>query len=89
MGLPGVTRVRVKLVRAGVIAILKAPGVQADLARRGEAIRSSLPTDAGEEWKSVSFLGFDRAQTIVKTANFEARATATHNVLQQALDRGR
>ena len=74
----------------GVIALLKDPGVQADLARRGEAIRASLPTEAGQEWTASSFLGSDRAQMIVKTANTAARRSAAEdNALIRALSAGR
>lgn len=81
---------KLELNSAGVIALLKNDGVAADLARRGEAIRASLPTDNGEEWKSSAFIGGDRAQAIVKTGNSKARlASAEDNALIKALSAGR
>jgi hypothetical protein len=84
------TRIRVEIISAGVLEILKLPTVQADLDRRGHAILAALPTNNSEEWVVNSFLGRDRAQTVVKTANREARQTAAEdNALQRAVDAGR
>ncbi|QOP64246.1 hypothetical protein QDW16_gp58 [Microbacterium phage Quenya] len=81
---------RVRMNPAGVVALLKSPGVQADLSARGQRIRSALPTSDGEEWEVDSFLGYDRAQTVVRTGNAAARRTqAETNALLRALDRGR
>ena len=81
---------KLKLNSAGVINLLKDPGVADDLSRRGEAIRAALPTGAGEEWAVNSFMGADRAQTVVKTANTAARRTAAEdNALLSALSAGR
>ena len=79
-----------KVNKAGIIALLKDPGVAADLARRGAAIHAALPTDNGEEWSVSSYTGFDRAATIVKTANMAAkRAAAEDHAIQRAIDAGR
>jgi|GEM_PF-3256151 len=81
---------KIRMNPAGVVALLKSPGVQADLTRRGHAIEAGLPRDNGEEWAVDSFLGYDRAQTVVRTANHAARlASAENNALMRALDRGR
>ena len=81
---------KLELNSAGVLALLKDPGVAADLSRRGESMRASLPTGDGEEWVANSFIGRDRAQTVVKTANSKARRTAAEdNALIKALSAGR
>ena len=70
------SKFRLELNSAGVQALLKDPGVLADLNRRGNAVASAMP--AGE-WGVSAFIGGDRAQTIVRTADKEARAVAAQN----------
>lgn len=86
----GLKLVKLERNSAGFEALLKDPGVAADLARRAEAIQAALPTDNGEEWTVSAFIGGDRAQAIVKTANSAARRSAAEDfALQRALDAGR
>lgn len=81
---------RVELNKPAVIALLKSEAVAQDLRRRAEAVKDNLPTDNGEEWAVSSFLGYDRAQATVRTANFAARKTAAEEpVMIRALDHGR
>ncbi|QCG77271.1 hypothetical protein SEA_BUBBABEAR_10 [Microbacterium phage BubbaBear] len=81
---------RIKMNTKGIVALLKSQEVQDDLAARGERIAASLPTDDKEEWKVNNFLGYDRANTVVRTANVAAQRTqAETNALLRALDRGR
>ncbi|QOC59461.1 hypothetical protein QDW47_gp11 [Microbacterium phage AnnaLie] len=81
---------RIKMNKKGVIALLQSAEVQADLAARGEAIAAGLPVDKGEEWAVSNFVGYDRAQTVVRTANHAARLRqAEDNELLRGLDRGR
>lgn len=82
--------VKLRMNSPGVVQTLQAPGVAADLANRGQRIASSLPRTDGEEWAVSSFMGRDRAQTIVRTGNTAAkRAAAEDLALIRALDAGR
>lgn len=75
---------------AGIVALLKSPEVHADLFERGERIQNALPTSKGEEWALTGFLGYDRAQVVVRTANVAAQRTAAEEMaLIRALDAGR
>lgn len=69
------SKIKVRLNSAGVIALLKSSEVQADLAARAERVQAALGTGDGEEWETKNFVGKDRAQAIVKTANTAARQT--------------
>lgn len=81
---------KLRMNSAGAIALLKSPGVASNLAARGADIQSALPTGNGEEWKTASFIGHDRAQTIVGTDNYAAMRTAADTLaLQRALNAGR
>lgn len=83
-------KTRIELNSAGVLALLKSTVVKKDLTRRGNAIHAALPTGDGEKWYVNSFVGHDRAQTVVRTANQAARLAAAEDfALQRALDRGR
>lgn len=83
-----ITKIRVH--SAGVVAILKSGTVAADVAGRAAAIRSRLPTGNGEEWAVHNVYSRDRAKSIVRAANYEAReAAATRGVMQGALGAGR
>lgn len=88
------TRVRIKLNRSGIAALLKSAEVEADLSRRAENIRDALPKDDGAEYEATSWTGQDRtggrAMAMVKTSNYEARRqNAEDNTLIRALDAGR
>lgn len=82
---------KVRMNSAGVLALLKSSEVQDDLAGRAAAVEANLPTENGEEWSAQAFLGRDRAQAIVKTANTKAREAAADKgiVLVGALGAGR
>lgn len=82
---------KVRMNSAGVLALLKSSEVQADIAGRADAVQAILPTDRGEEWATQAFVGRDRAQAIVKTANTKAREAAADKgtVLVGALGAGR
>lgn len=80
----------IKMNRAGIVQLLKSQEVHADLFERGERILNALPDGKGEEWSLTGFLGYDRAQVVVRTANDAARRTAAEDMaLIKALDAGR
>ncbi|QTF81944.1 hypothetical protein SEA_BABYYODA_10 [Microbacterium phage BabyYoda] len=80
----------IKMNPRGLVELLKSAEVQKDLADRGARIHAALPDDKGEEWRVSSFLGYDRAQTVVGTGNMASRRRqAEDNELIRALDRGR
>jgi len=82
--------VKIRMNSAGVIALLKSAEVAGDLAGRAAAIKEALPIENGEEWQVNTFMGGDRAQATVRTANFPARKTAaTSSAMQSALSAGR
>lgn len=70
------SKFRLELNSAGVQALLKDQGVAADLDRRGHAIAGAMPAGG---WGVSSFIGRDRAQTIVRTTDKAARAAAAEN----------
>ena len=80
-------KVRVELNSAGVRALLKDPGVAADLAARGERIAAT----AGEGFESSGVRqDRDRVAVTVRAATEEARrAEAESRALLRALDAGR
>lgn len=81
---------KVRMVSSGASAILKSAKVQADLRARAGRVQSALPTGAGEVWEAETFVGFDRAQAVVRTGNNAARRTSAEDMaLLRALDRGR
>lgn len=78
--------VKFKLNSDGVRALLKSPGVLADLERRGRAIAAA----AGEGVEVESVIGPNRAHVTVRTATTEARISeATDRTLTRAIDAGR
>jgi hypothetical protein len=78
--------IKVKLNRAGARALLKHPGVVADLANRGERIARA----AGPGMESDTHIGRARARATVRTATNEARrAEASGRRLTAAIDAGR
>lgn len=83
--------VKVRMNSAGVIALLKSPAVQADLAARAQRIEAALPNDGGAEWQVNTFTGKDRAQAVVKTSNTAAREAVANSpaVMISALGAGR
>jgi hypothetical protein len=79
-------RIEVKLNSAGVKALLKSPGIQADLRRRGNAIASA----AGPGHRVDSEVGRNRARVEVVTETFEAmQREARDRNLTRAVDAGR
>lgn len=81
---------KLELNSAGIQELLKSQEVLDDLAIRGYAIRDALPTKDGEEWRVNEYIGRDRAQVVVKTANNAARRSAAEdNALIAALSAGR
>jgi hypothetical protein len=80
----------IKMNSKGLIQLLQSPEVQADLRARGTRIQAALPTNDDEEWALSEFMGHDRAQVVVRTANAKARLRqAEDNSLIRALDHGR
>ena len=79
---------KIKMNSAGAVALLKDPGVQADLRQRAEAIQGAMPEG---EWEVNAYLGHDRAQATVRAADHDARAAAADMPARvvQALDAGR
>jgi hypothetical protein len=78
--------VRIRLIPGAVTKLLKEPGVQADLVRRGEAIART----AGPGHVVDLNLESHRASVIVLTSTFEAmQAEATYRRLTRAIDAGR
>lgn len=77
---------RIKINRAGVVALLTSPEVTADLRRRGNAIAAA----AGDGVEVQTTRNRDRAVVFVRTATFEAKkAEATDRSLTRAIDAGR
>jgi hypothetical protein len=63
-------QIKIKLNRAGIRELLRSPGVQADLRRRGNAVASA----AGPGHRVDSEVGRNRARCEVVTESFEAMA---------------
>jgi len=79
-------KIRIEMNRAGIIAALKAPGVQADLLRRGNAAASA----AGPGHMVTARVGATRVRVSVITATPSAkRAEAVDRSLTRALDAAR
>lgn len=77
---------RIEIKRAGIRAMLKHPGVLADVAARASRIASA----AGPGMETSSMVGVNRARASVITATAAARkAEAEHMALSRALDAGR
>lgn len=78
--------VRIKLNEAGVRALLRCPGAQAELERRARRIAAA----AGEGFLAIGDSGGKRARAVVITATRAARkAEATDRALTRAVDAGR
>lgn len=79
-------RIKVKLNRKGMAALLKEPGVLADLERRARQIADA----AGEGHDAGGQIGKNRARASVITTTYDAmRAEATDRNLTRAFDAGR
>lgn len=77
---------KIKLNRAGIRQLLKLPEVQADLARRAQAIA----TAAGPGMEVNQQIGANRARASVRTETTAARlAEARDRTLTRAIDAGR
>ena len=78
--------VQLKLNGKGIQDLLKAPGVQADLERRGRAVAAA----AGEGHEVTARVGKTRARVSVRTATPEAMvAEATDRTLSADIDAAR
>lgn len=78
--------IRIEMNRAGIIAALTAPGVEADLMRRGQAVSSA----AGPGHMVTARRGQTRVRVSVITATPSAmRREATERSLLRALDAAR
>ena len=86
--------VRVRLNHAGMRALLFAPGVRADLQRRGErvlaAAQASAPVDSGEYRASLRLIADDHpsrpAVHVGATVDYGMEVEADHGTLSRALD---
>jgi hypothetical protein len=79
-------KTRWKLNSRGVEALLKAPGVQADMHRRA----SQIAAQAGAGMEASSMVGPGRARASVITATRAARnAESSGRALTSAIDAGR
>jgi len=78
--------VRIKIIPGAIDRLLKEPGVQADLRRRGEAIAARAGPGHAVDLNIES----RRASVIVVTTSFEAmQAEASHRNLTRAVEAGR
>jgi hypothetical protein len=83
-------KIRIELNRAGIIAALTAPGVRADLLRRGNAAAALARANGGGAYMVTARTGRTRVRVSVITANDTARrAEATGRALTRALDAAR
>lgn len=88
------TTIRIAFNRNGMTELLKSKPLLDDLEARAGRIKDALTTDGGEEYAASAWVGKDRtggrAMAMVKTANYEARATtAEHLDLLYGLEAGR
>lgn len=80
------TSIRVEINRAGAIALLKSPGVLADLMKRGHRVAAA----AGPGHMVTSYTGRTRSRVSIITTNHRARrAEAIDRSLTRALDAAR
>lgn len=78
-------KTRIELDAAGVGALLKSPGVLADMQKRADRIAAA----AGPGMKATSWVGFDRAHGRVQTNSPDAdRAEAVDRSLTRAIRAG-
>lgn len=77
---------RIKINKAGVVALLTSAEVYADLTRRGTAIAAA----AGDGVEVQTTRNKDRAVVFVRTESYEAKkAEAESRSLTRAIDAGR
>lgn len=82
--------IRIEMNRAGIIAALTAPGVEADLLRRGNASAAQARAQGGGRYMVTSRRGKTRVRVSVITVDGTARmAEATDRALTRALDAAR
>lgn len=80
------TTVKITLISAGVVALLRGPEAQADLLRRGKAIAEV----AGPGMVASLSIGANRARVSIRTESEAAmHAEATTRALTNAIDAGR
>ena len=83
------SKVRIELNREGVAQLLKSPEIQADIARRAQAIAATA-AGSGGTFEVRTKVGRSRAHATVITTDVEARkAEATDRALTRAIDAGR
>lgn len=81
--------IRIEMNRAGIIAALTAPGVEAELLRRGNA-SAAMARASGGRYMVTSRRGKTRVRVSVITVDNAARtAEATDRALTRALDAAR
>lgn len=79
-------RIQVKMNRAAVRKLLKAPELREDLERRARKMASA----AGPGFEADSQIGRNRARAMAYTSDFESmRAEAEDHALTRAIDAGR
>lgn len=82
--------IRIEMSRTGIIAALTAPGVEAELLRRGNASAAAAQANGGGRYMVTARRGRTRVRVSVITANDTARrAEATDRALTRALDAAR
>lgn len=82
------TKVRIEMNPEGIRALLKSPGVQADIEARTNAVAEAA--GGTEDFKPSVYIGKTRIRGSVITATAAARrAEATDLVLTRAIDAGR
>ena len=78
--------IRVQVDKSGVAKLLRAEGIAADLAARGDRIAAA----AGDGFESRVWQGRDRVRATIRTGTMEARrAEAEDRALSRALAAGR
>lgn len=84
------TSIRIEMNRAGIIAALTAPGVEADLMRRGNAAAAAARANGGGRYMVTARRGKTRVRVSVITSSDTARrAESTDRALTRALDAAR
>lgn len=83
-------KIRLEMNRAGIIAALQAPGVEAELLRRGNAVASAARAIGGGRFHVSARRGRTRVRVSVITEDAKARkAEAVDRALTRALDAAR
>ena len=84
------SRVRVKINRAGAAEVRNSPGVQADLLARAERIKAKAESFGSGVYEADVQSGRTRAHAMVKTTDPRSMASnAKHNSLRRSIDAGR